>query len=75
MSRLTVVSPATFFAIIILSLMVTKHPSAAFVRGIPCLNVSASLLKATPDDDNDGLDNDGEFYRDLQQAKKEKLGG
>ncbi len=69
MSRLTVVLPATLFVTIILSLMVTKHPSAAFVRSLPCLDVSAALLKATPDD------NDDEFYRDLQRAKKEKLGG
>lgn len=69
MPRLTLLSPASLFVIIILSSMLTKHRSAAFVRSIPCLDVSASLLKATPDD------NDDEFYRDLQKAKKEKLGG
>lgn len=72
------VSPASLCVYIILSSLATKHQTTAFVHHSRCLGVSKSLLpvKATPDgaEANRNDNDDADFYRDLRQAKKEKLG-
>ena len=73
---------------IVLHLLSLDHQAVAFIQVQPCLTWSnslsfhcfESLLKAGSNDGDEGtkdreLNNDLDFYRDLQRAKQEKLGG
>lgn len=77
--------PTSIISISVILLSLIMHnQAAAFIHHYSCLDysnshsydISASSLMVTPSiGDDDGFQDDTDFYRDLRQAKRQKLGG